>query len=94
MLGFGGGASSAEAARVAEQQRMQQASSLRDKEMRDMYHRITRVCFEECVHTFAFTKHFLPGEAKCIETCALKYYQLSMSMGASFAEMYMESARR
>lgn len=71
----------------------QAAAALRDKEMRDMYHRITRVCFDECVNTFALSKHFLPGEAKCLETCALKYYQLSMSMGATFAEMYLEARR-
>lgn len=86
------GPTSAEQARYMDQQQ-QQAKAMRDKEMRDMYHRITRVCFEECIHTFALTKQFLPGEVRCLETCALKYYQLSMSMGASFAEMYLEARR-
>ncbi|KAJ1640242.1 hypothetical protein T492DRAFT_930718 [Pavlovales sp. CCMP2436] len=81
---------------MEEAQQHQQAAALREKEMRDMYHRITRVCFNECVTSFALTKQFLPGEVHCLETCALKYYQLSMSMGGTFADMYMQDqqARR
>jgi hypothetical protein len=84
---------SPEAEAALQQQQLQQMSALRDKEMREMYHRITMACFEPCVNSMAFTKHFLPGEVKCVEACALKYYQLSMSMGATFAEMYVEARR-
>jgi hypothetical protein len=93
-MGLFGERVSPEAQRAMEQRQIQQVNSLRDREMREMYHRITRVCFDECVTSMAFTKHFLPGEVKCLETCALKYYQLSMSMGSAFAEMYVEGRQR
>lgn len=84
---------SPEELRAAEQRMQQQAEALREKELREMYHRITRVCFDECVHSMAFTKHILPGEEACLKACALKYYSLSMGMGQIFADMYIADRR-
>lgn len=78
------------APQVSESELEEQRALAHEKELREMYMRITSACFDKCIKTFAFTKHFLPGEADCVQKCALKHYLLSMHMGTVFADVYLE----